>query len=102
MKFNLIGTKEILDFEKELNLELVVNERPKSYNLPIYWVSFEYAELMEHGTLCSAFGNGNTIDEAIQDYCKEIETKRMALHAYSDERREVVCPKLTHTKLLGR
>lgn len=102
MKFNLIGTKEILDFEKELDLELVVNERPKSYNLPTYWVSFEYAEVMDNGMLCGAFGNGNTIDEALQDYCKEIETKRMALHACSDKRREIVCPKLIHTKMLGR
>jgi len=98
MKFNLIETKEILDFEKELKIELVVNERSKTYNLPKYYVSFENAEVMENGMLCGCSGNGNTIDEALLDYCKEIETKRMALFAYTDKRYEVVCPKLVHTK----
>ena len=102
MKFNLIETKEILDFETTLGEELTVNERPKGMSLPKYYVSFDNAEVMQGGCLVGSFGNGNTIDEALTDYCKEIETKRMALYAYTDKRREVVCPKLVHTKLLGK
>jgi len=102
MKFNLIETKEILDFETTLGEELTVNERPKGMNLPKYYVSFDNVEIMQGGCLVGTHGNGNTIDEALTDYCKGIETKRMALYAYTDKRREVVCPKLVHTKLLGK
>ena len=102
MKFNLIETKEILDLEKEIGFDLVVNERPKDVRIPQYYVSFESSEVMEGGCLISSCGNGNTIDDAIKDYCREIETKRMAFGAYTDNRKEVVIPKLVHTKLLGK
>lgn len=103
MKFNLIDTKEIIDFEQELGMELIVNERPKSANLPRYYVSFEHIEVKEGSMLIGTSGNGETIDDALENYCKEIETKRIVLFAYdSDKRREVECPKLIHTKKLRR
>lgn len=102
MKFNLIETKEILDLEKEIGFELVVNERPKSDTVSKYYVAFEGGEVMQGGCLLGSFGNGNTIDEAIRNYCLEVETKRMAFGGYTDDRKEVVIPKLVHTKLLGK
>lgn len=102
MKFNLIETKEILDLENEIGFELVVNERPKSDTVSKYYVSFEGGEVMEGGCLIGSHGNGSTIDEAIKDYCRQVETKRMAFGAYTDNRKEVVLPKLVHTKLLGK
>jgi hypothetical protein len=100
MKFNLIQTKEILDFEKENNLELIINERPSHFRLPKYYASFKNTEVMENGCLSSEFGNGDTIDEAITNYGKNIECKRLAIDSHSDYRREVVCPKFIHSKLL--
>ena len=102
MKFNLIETKEILDLEKEIGFELIVNERPKDVRIPQYYVSFEGGEVMEGGCLVGLSGNGKTIDDAIKDYCREIETKRMAFGAYTENRKEVILPKLVHTKLLGK
>src|SRR5680860_228298 len=102
MKFNLIEAKEILDFEKELGVELTVNERPEADNLPKYHVSFDHVEVMEGGCLCSPRGDGETIDDALRDYCNEIGNRRIALFEYTDKRREVVCPKLVHTKKVRR
>lgn len=55
MKLNLITTKEILDFEKEIGYELVVNERAIHVGSPArlskYYVQFENAEMME-GVSC--------------------------------------------------
>lgn len=108
MKLNLIETKEILDLEKEIGRELVVNERAiralsqAHTSLPRYYVSFEKAEIMENGALIGACGNGNTIDEAIRDYCHQISNCRIVFGAYSSERKEKQLPKLVHTKLLYR
>jgi len=102
MKFNLISTKEILDFEKEIGIEIVVNERKEYSKGCKYYVKFEHSEIMEGGSLIGSYGNGDTIDEALENYCKEIQNKRMAFNAYTPNRREVVCPKFTHTKRLGR
>ena len=106
MKLNLIATKEILDFEKEIGYELVVNERAihaGSYaSLSKYYVQFENAEVMEGGCLVGEYGNGSTIDEALKDYCREISNCRIVFGAYTNERKEVQFPKLIHTKLLGQ
>jgi hypothetical protein len=106
MRLNLITTKEILDFEKEIGYELVVNERPihadSPVRLPKYWVQFEKAEVMKSGCLVNKCGNGNTIDEAIGDYCCEVSNCRVAFGAYTNERKEIQFPKLVHTKLLGQ
>ena len=106
MKLNLITTKEILDFEKEIGYELVVNEREihagSAARLSKYYVQFEKAEVMEGGYLFGKQGNGNTIDEAIRDYCRQVSNCRIAFGAYTKERKEVQFPKLIHNKLLGR
>ena len=65
MKFNILSTKEIIDFEKEIGFELVVNERNPQGCLPKYYIYFERGEVMENGCLSSPSGNGNTIDAAI-------------------------------------
>ena len=106
MKLNLIQTKEILDFEKEIGYELVVNERAIHAGSPArlskYYVQFEKAGVMEGGCLAGKYGNGNTIDEAIKDYCREVSNCRVAFGAYTNERKEIQFPKLVHSKLLGQ
>ena len=102
MKLNLISTKEILELEKEIGYELEVNERPQHSGLSRFYVSFKQGESMEGGCLVSHSGNGNTIDEALQDYCKQISCRRMAFGAYTDSRKEITFPKLVHTQLLNQ
>ena len=99
MKFKLIETKEILEYENELGVELIVHERE---NGPKYYVLFDHCEIMENDTLVGYYGNGNTVDEALIEYCEKISNKQLALFAGSKERMEVFCPKLVHTKLLGK
>lgn len=97
MKLKLLNSKEILEFEKEIGYELVVQERPSYLNLDRFYVSFEHGEVMENGCLIGASGNGNTIDEAIIDYCNQISNRKMAFNAYQENRKEIRCPKLVHT-----
>jgi hypothetical protein len=106
MKLNLITTREILDFEKEIGYELVVNERDINAGSPArlsrYYVQFEHANVMQGGCLIGKHGNGNTIDEAIKDYCREVSNCRIAFGDYPSERKEIKFPKLVHSKLLGQ
>lgn len=104
MKINLIKSKEILEFEKEIGYELEVNERPQKYiseNLvKRFYVSFKNGEVMYGGCLCGYTGNGNTIDEALSDYANQISSTRMAFDAYTPKRKVIDIPKLVHTQLL--
>lgn len=106
MKINLIETKEILDLEKEIGYELEVNERPISSasikGLHRFYVSFKEGEVMQGGCLIGSSGNGNTIDEALQDYAKQISCTRMVFGAYTNNRKEISFPKLVHTKMLNQ
>ena len=105
MKLNLITPREILDYEKEIGYELVVTERPFSRgninHLPRYYAKFEYSDVMEDNTLIGYYGDGDTIDAAIQNYCDIISNRHVAFSAYSDKRKNIYIPKLVHTKLLG-
>ena len=102
MKINLITEKEITDFEREIGHEIVVNERPHSYNLPRYYAKFENCEVKEDCCLIGTYGNGSTIDEALSNYCNEVSNKRMVFNSHTSKRQEIVFPKLVHTKLLNR
>ena len=106
MKINLIETKEILDLEKEIGYELEANERPISsasrVGLHRFYVSFKEGEVMQGGCLIGSSGNGNTIDEALQDYAKQISCTRMVFGAYTNNRKEISFPKLVHTKVLNQ
>jgi len=106
MKIKEIENKEILDFEKEIFYELVATERAIHAGSPVglskWSVQFENSEVMDGGCLASRYGNGNTIDEAIKDYCRIVSNCRIAFGAYTNERKEIQFPKLVHTKLLNK
>lgn len=102
MKINLIETKEILELEKEIGYELEVTERPSRAGLHRFYVSFKEGEVMQGGCLIGSSGNGNTIDEALQDYAKQISCTRMAFGSYTNNRKEISFPKLVHTKMLNQ
>jgi len=101
MILNLISTKEILDFEKEIGFQLVVNEREyrQNYRLPKYYVSFESSWVSVPPYLEGRTGDGNTIDEALKDYCNKISNVKLVID--KNTRVEIKVPKLVHTKLLN-
>jgi hypothetical protein len=104
MVVNYIAAKEILDLEKEIGFKLEANERPthlQDSGLPRFYVSFKDGEVMQGGCLVSCSGNGNTVDEALKDYSKQISDKRLAFGAYTPQRKEIQFPKVIHTKLVG-
>lgn len=93
---------EILDFEKQHNLELTVRERdPEAKDLQRYYASFDNAEIkVGIGCLLGGSGDGNTITEAIKDYCTRISNKTLIIDAMSStSRREIKVPELQHTRL---
>lgn len=102
MKINWIKGKEILDLEKELGIELEANERAEGLRgLKRFYVLFRDAHAMESSCLVGYSGNGDTVDEALKDYCNLISGKRMAFNPFSHNRTEIVMPKLVHKKLTG-
>lgn len=101
MKINFIKTKEILELEKEISYELEVNERPIDSGGPQFYVCFPNGDIMYDGGLIGKYGNGNTVDEALSDYCKRISGRRIVFDAYTPERKEIQLPRLKHTKFIG-
>lgn len=93
---------EILDFEKEIGIELEVKNRGLKSSLPIFYVSFPKSEIASKGMLIGKFGNGNTIDEALKDYADELSEETIIFNAYTSSRKEIKSPILVHTKLLGK
>ncbi len=105
MELNLIPEQEILDFEKENNLTLKVNERPdhRNHKLKKYYVSFSRGEIKDGSFLIGMCGNGDTIDQAIADYCIRISCRTLVLNAFDKSgRNEIHLPRLLHTKLLNK
>lgn len=92
---------EILDFEKQYNLELTVYERdPEAKDLPRYYAHFDSADT-KVGKCCllGEHGDGNTPEEAIKDYCRKISNKTLVIDAMSaTNRREIKVPELQQTK----
>ena len=106
MKFKTIEKIEITDYEKQIGHELVVTERPislmQSCRVSKYHVCFEGGEVMENGMLVGVFGDGNTVDQALDDYCNQISGKRMAFNAMTPYRINIDIPHLVHKKLLNK
>ena len=98
MKYNVYETKDILEFARENNLYLVVNERDaemEAHTRCRYYVSFDRAEIKEGSILISTSGNGNTVYMAVTDYCNRISKTILIIGAYTDNRREIRVPILT-------
>lgn len=93
-----VPTKEIMDFEKEIGIELVVTER-KDTHLPRFYARFDACEVKNGIILTGSYGFGNTVDEAIENYCKGISGELLVYQAASPtQRREFKVPNLVYTK----
>lgn len=79
-------------FMKHYDLTLQVRERPKSYNLPIFYASFKGVEIKDGPMLCSDFGNGDTPEQAIEEYSKVLNGKLLVQDAMGSARREFWAP----------
>lgn len=106
MKYRLEAVPEMTfdDFVEREGLEIVVRERGspilKSLRglnggklIERYYASAVGVEVAEGGCLISRAGNGNTPEEAIDDYAKWLSEKTIIIDAFLDKRRNIVCPR---------
>ena len=106
MIINLVPeAKEITEYEKEINVELIVNERPYYIDQGQfrYYVSFQHSDIVVGKFLQGKHGNGHTIDEALKDYAEEISEEILVLaNDNGKEEKRISVPVLKHTKLLNK
>lgn len=102
MKINLIEPKEILDFENENNLTLVVTEKEigayTAAGMPKFVVQFEDGGVEVGKMLTYPIGSGNTVNECLLDYCKKISFTTMRFPFNENKVFGLSVPKLIHTK----
>ena len=102
IKYNMIPEKTLSEFADEHDLVLEVNERSTETlqafrhlsNKDRFYTHFVDSEIKGIGVLISAFGNGETVDEAIEEYRKEISEKTLVVNAGSANRKEIKVPRL--------
>lgn len=86
------GTMKLEAFADKHDLVMRIEERSKQSGLPRYYAHFENCEVAEDGALIGSFGNGNTPEEAMADYAREIEGKRLVVDAFGPFRRAFDVP----------
>lgn len=95
MKVNRIEVKDLLDIEKDLGCEIEVNERPGQFKKHLkYYAHIKNLEVKDGYILSGAFGNGETVEEALSNYAEEISEKLVVLDAYKDSRKVIQFPKI--------
>lgn len=91
-----IERKTIEGFADSYNLVMEVRERhlrPSSpAGLKRYYARFEKSEIKEGCILSSTCGNGDTYEEAINNYAKEISGNLLVINATGTLRREIKVP----------
>lgn len=80
----------ITEYADIINVEIVIRYYPNQDTR--FSASFERAEVMEGGCLAGFHGNGKSPKEAVDDCLSQIKGKRIAIGAYTDNRREFVVP----------
>lgn len=79
------------EFCEAHGIKLVARERSKHYNLPRWYVSGEpMVEIRERGILTCTFGDGNTPEEAKEDYARRLAGHRLLIDGYGGH--EIVAP----------
>lgn len=90
----LIKRQTIEEFAVEHDLVMKIVERSTTSS-PVqdrFFCHFEHIEEKDGSCLISASGNGNTEQEAINDYAKRISEKYLVYNAYKDDRRTIMAP----------
>lgn len=105
VEYNFIEMSTLEEFAKKHYLTLVVTERTKKeidfcasihggYGHRFY-VEFKHGDIKKGIMLHSTFGNGNTIEDAVNDYAKKISGEILVIDALTENRREIRVPQLS-------
>jgi len=95
IKYDKIQRMTISEFADMHDLNMVVRERHTGHgdnSLPRFYASFEHSEVSDRCMLIGKYGDGDTPEEAIKDYAKEISEKKLVLNAYRKNRVEIQVP----------
>ncbi len=80
----------ILEYADILNLDLKITYHHNQDGR--FSADLERVEVMRDGGLSGVYGNGPTPAAAILDYAKRLQGKRIAVNAYTNQRREYSVP----------
>ena len=91
----LIPDMLIERFAVEHGLTMEIHERPRPEgDRGRFYAHFKFCDVMENGCLVGMYGDGATDEDAIRNYAARISLRRIALNAYTPERREIEVPRL--------
>ena len=99
MKKKLYKVMDLLEFEKENDVEVTVIERDRrmeAYTGNRYYATIENAEIGGDGILRSVHGNSNSVSGALKAYAREISRTTLVVDAYKETRRTINVPILTY------
>lgn len=88
------GTIEEFAEAHHLTMNIVERELPESSPMR-YYAKFARCEVKNRGCLEGRFGNGSTPEEAIRNYATEISMQDLVFNAYTENRKEIKCWRLT-------
>jgi hypothetical protein len=84
------------DFCDRHGIELVVKERARDRGKLKRWYASTppglSLETQNGGILTGTYGDGDTPEEAVDDFARNIRGKRLVKNAYKDDRREFCAP----------
>ncbi len=76
-----------------IEMTLIIRERPKIIKERRWYVSHEHVEVLgQGGFLTSPCGNGDTIQDALEDYVSQLRGNTLVTDAWSVNRREYQVP----------
>ena len=87
----------IEEFAENNNLIMEVHERDNP-KLPRCYAHFKHSEIKDGICLSGKFGDGETEQEAIRNYAKEISGQMLVIGAFSNDRRNIQVPRLIEKK----
>lgn len=85
-RFNIISKSLAVDKYDYPNLQIKMRMNWDEQE-SIFYASFDYMDVKEGSILESIYGNGNTPEEAMRDYYKQIVGNTLVFHAMDKERR---------------
>lgn len=94
VKIEMLPRTTVKAFAEQHGLTLIVKERHPEPGPDRFYARFDHVDLMGDGVLIGTFGNGATVEEAIEDYGRRISRGRIAVNAWSSDqqRRDIVVP----------
>lgn len=93
VNFKKIPTSTIQEFAEKHGLTMRIIERD-FIDLPKYCAYLEELEIKDGCILTSVAGNGNTPEEAMQDYGSKISRQYIVINAMLSSRREMFVPRI--------